>query len=163
MSLQTRFDQLEEDIISTREENKEWILDKDNEWPHPSDYLFESCPITFDAYQMGTSWSSCRNPKNIPADLYFAVGLGEETGETLSIIKKKYRDNGGILTDKKKEKLLGELSDVLYYLSSLARVCDIKMSDVAKFNQKKMLIRLKEHNEKINNSNNNGISDNGRS
>lgn len=148
MSLQTRFDQLEEDISTQREKNANWILKPENEWPHKDDYLYDTVPITFDSFQEGAAWSRCRNPANIPSDVYYAIGLGEEAGECLSIVKKTHRDKDGVLTEKNKEKMLGELGDCLFYLSNLARICGIKMSDVAIANQKKMLIRLKEWNQK---------------
>ena len=142
MSLQTRFNQLENDIAKQRELNKNWIMD--NEWPTDDDYLYDTVPITFDTYQKATHWSKCRNPKNVQTDLFYALGLGGEVGELLNYIKKQYRNDGGEITEKRREQLFGEIGDCLYYLSALAEELDFKMSEIAHQNQKKMLIRLKE-------------------
>jgi len=148
MSLQTRFDQLEDDISLKRESHKDWILQPTNEWPTDDDYLYDTVPITFDTFQEGTRWSSKRNPENVAKDLYFALGLAGETGECVDEIKKLYRNDNGLLGEKRKEKILEEAGDVLFYLAGLLDSVGIKLSSVAVANQKKMLVRLKEWNEK---------------
>ena len=161
MSLQTRFDQLEKDIAKQRELNKDWILQ--NEWPTEDDYLYDTVPITFDSFQQGASWSAERNPKDLPEDVYHSLGLAEEAGEVIGNIKKTFRDNGGQLTEKRRDNILEESGDLLFYLSNLLNSVNIKLSDVAKFNQKKMLIRLKKYREKVNNSSNTRDANNGGS
>lgn len=144
MSLQNRFDKLEQDILEQRIKNKEWILTHD--WT-TDDYLYDTVPITFDVYQQGANWSSERNPKDLPEEVYHSLGLAGEVGELIENIKKTFRDNGGQLTEKRRNNIFSEAGDVLFYLSNLLNSFDIKLSDVAIANQKKMLIRLKEWNK----------------
>lgn len=139
MSLQKRFDQLEDDIRHEREQNKDdYLNQKDDDW------YFDDTPITFDIFQDSTFWSKERNPKNIPADIFYAIGLAGESGELLNYVKKQYRSDNGELTEKRLEQIEGEIADILWYLSAYAKEVGIQMSHVAARSQKKMLVRLKE-------------------
>lgn len=51
---------------------------------------------------------------------YCGLGLGE-AGEVQGKIKKVLRDDGGVVSDEKRELILSEVGDVLWYC---ARVCD---------------------------------------
>lgn len=101
-----------------------------------------SYPITFDIYQEGTQWTA-HYPESLPTDVYTAMGLAGETGEVLEKCKKRYRDGlNGKTEEQFKEELNKELGDVLYYLAALALSHGIKLSDIAKQNQHKLLNRL---------------------
>lgn len=68
---------------------------------------------------------------------YYALGLGGEAGEVLDKIKKMVRDDGGVLTDERKQALINELGDVCWYISQMANAMDVKFSDFLKANIEK--------------------------
>lgn len=123
---------------------------KDNYWTSQdmsfSDYkgIVHNIPLSFDVFQAGTQWSYLRNPVNVPLDMYLSIGLAEEIGETVSHIKKKYRDDEGILTEKRRAKLVEEAGDALYYFAALLHSLGISLEDVAKQSQEKSVRRYKE-------------------
>lgn len=130
MSLQTRFDKIEQDILEQRLKFKE------------SDKYFE-IPITFDTYQAGTTWTAQYPTKHMPDTVYLSLGLADEVGEILGKIKKLYRDKDGNITGDFIKDIEKELGDVLYYLSALAYNLDISMERIACLNQEKLLDRLR--------------------
>ena len=71
---------------------------------------------------------------------YDGLGLGE-AGEVQGKIKKIIRDNGGIITPEHIEAIKGELSDILWYISSMCDTLGLKMEDVATYNIKKLKSR----------------------
>jgi NTP pyrophosphatase (non-canonical NTP hydrolase) len=75
--------------------------------------------------------------------LYPAMGLAGEVGEACNKIKKIYRDDGGQLTDEKRQEIKKELGGVLWYLSNLAFDLDISLEDVASENLVQLADRKK--------------------
>lgn len=73
--------------------------------------------------------------------VYPLLGLQGETGEVSEKIKKIFRDEGGKLTQGKREEIKKELGDVLWYLAQLSKELGIKFSDVAKGNLEKIFSR----------------------
>jgi NTP pyrophosphatase (non-canonical NTP hydrolase) len=69
---------------------------------------------------------------------YPAMGLAGEVGEVLNKMKKVMRDDGGVVTDARKEDLKSELGDVLWYMSALADELKITLEDVALSNIQKL-------------------------
>jgi len=65
--------------------------------------------------------------------MHWAIGLGEEAGETLSVIKHKYYGGGYDVVD-----LVGELGDTLWHIAALCEALGISMEDVALFNLAKL-------------------------
>lgn len=63
-----------------------------------------------------------------------ALGLAGEAGEVVDLLKKHLGHGHPV----DREKLKKELGDVLWYLSDLARLFDIKLSDVAEANIEKL-------------------------
>lgn len=53
------------------------------------------------------------------AVVYPALGLCSEAGEVAGQVKRIDRDDNGFLTDARRDKILDECSDVLWYLSAL--------------------------------------------
>ena len=97
--------------------------------------------ITFDKYQ-DTVRETAFYP-NIGKNLsYPALGLAEEAGEVCGKIKKIIRDDGGILSQEKKEEIVKELGDILFYISAQCWELDIKLSDVANKNIEKIRDRF---------------------
>jgi NTP pyrophosphatase (non-canonical NTP hydrolase) len=72
---------------------------------------------------------------------YPALGLCGEAGEVAEKVKKTLRDDGGVLTDERREALSRELGDVLWYLSQLATEADLDLETIAEENLDKLLSR----------------------
>lgn len=72
--------------------------------------------------------------------LYVALGLGE-AGELQGKVKKILRDDNMILTDEKREAIIGELGDVLWYAANLATELGTTLEDVAQRNLDKLFSR----------------------
>lgn len=80
---------------------------------------------------------------NVDGLVYCTLGLTGESGEFADHVKKMIRDDQGILLDGRKELLIKELGDVLWYLSSLANELDVSLETVAKVNIEKIQDRRK--------------------
>jgi NTP pyrophosphatase (non-canonical NTP hydrolase) len=79
--------------------------------------------------------------------VFNALGLAGEAGEVVEKVKKAIRLSNinnvyDSLTEEKKKGIAKELGDTLYYLSRVADMLGLKLSDVARFNQEKLLDRL---------------------
>jgi len=72
--------------------------------------------------------------------IYPTLGLCGESGEIAEKIKKIIRDDSGRITKEKKELLVKELGDVLWYISNLSSELDLSLNDVAESN----IIKLKD-------------------
>jgi len=97
--------------------------------------------MTFEEYQI-QSRKTAMYPKIGEGYVYPALGLVNEAGELTGKIKKIFRDDGGILTDEKKEAIKKELGDVLWYLAQIATEMGIPLEDIAKTNLEKLFSRL---------------------
>lgn len=65
--------------------------------------------------------------------MHWAIGLGEEAGEALSVIKHKYYGGEYNIED-----LVNELGDTLWYIAALCTASGISMQDVADYNLAKL-------------------------
>lgn len=74
---------------------------------------------------------------------YPTLGLCGETGEVAEKVKKIERDQGGVWSNKNREEIKLELSDVLWYIANLACEIDVTLEDIAVSNIKKLQSRLK--------------------
>ena len=72
---------------------------------------------------------------------YLTLGLVGEAGEIANKVKKVIRDDDGGLSSKKREELIGELGDVLWYLANLATELDTYMHVVGELNIGKLTDR----------------------
>jgi NTP pyrophosphatase (non-canonical NTP hydrolase) len=72
---------------------------------------------------------------------YPALGLCGEAGEAAEKVKKAIRDDGGELTDERREALAGELGDVLWYVAQLATEAGLDLDQIAADNLAKLLSR----------------------
>ncbi|PIP73847.1 MAG: hypothetical protein COW88_00640 [Candidatus Lloydbacteria bacterium CG22_combo_CG10-13_8_21_14_all_47_15] len=75
--------------------------------------------------------------------VYPALGLVNEAGEVAGKIKKVFRDDGSVLTEKKRDELAYELGDVLWYVSALATELGLSLDDIAGKNIEKLVLRKK--------------------
>jgi NTP pyrophosphatase (non-canonical NTP hydrolase) len=75
--------------------------------------------------------------------VYPTLGLLGEAGEVAENIKKAQRDDGGVLTEVRKDALKKELGDVLWYVAALAAEFHFNLGDVAMENLRKLNSRKK--------------------
>jgi NTP pyrophosphatase (non-canonical NTP hydrolase) len=83
------------------------------------------------------SQSVCIYPKDKAIE-YVALGLASECGELCGKIKKMLRDDNCIITNKKKEELIGEAGDCLFYLSRICQETGISLQQAMEDNIKKL-------------------------
>lgn len=72
---------------------------------------------------------------------YPILGLIGEAGELANKYKKVLRDDNGVLSEEKREALVMELSDVLWYCAALANDLGVDLNTVCELNIKKLLDR----------------------
>lgn len=72
---------------------------------------------------------------------YAALGLVGEAGEIADKVKKVLRDDGGVVTEERRQALLLELGDVCWYCNQLANLLDSTLSEVARMNIDKLYSR----------------------
>jgi NTP pyrophosphatase (non-canonical NTP hydrolase) len=73
--------------------------------------------------------------------VYPALGLCGEAGEVAEKVKKAIRDDGGELTDERREALAAELGDVLWYVAQLATEASLDLDSIAAGNLAKLRSR----------------------
>ena len=77
------------------------------------------------------------NPEDIAKMLkvfYAATGLAGEAGEVANKVKKILRDNGGVIDEATRQKVLGELGGVAWYLTAISAEFDFSVADVLQYN-----------------------------
>jgi len=80
-------------------------------------------------------------PKNAGI-AYTILGLASETGEVAGKFKKVVRDDGGVLSEERKNQLIDELGDVFWYAVRLATELGISVEEVLQRNHDKLEDRL---------------------
>lgn len=74
--------------------------------------------------------------------LYAALGLANEAGEAAGAIKKAVRDDGGEITQQRRQDVIDELGDVLWYAARVAETVDARLDEAAEANIAKVNRRL---------------------
>lgn len=93
-------------------------------------------PITLEQYQQ-LAYKNIQHHYNRKEEiLHWAVGLGEEAGESLSVIKHKYYGGHYDVAD-----IVGELGDTLWHIAALCTALGLDMEDVARVNLEKLAFR----------------------
>lgn len=97
--------------------------------------------MTFEEYQKlsrktALYWDAGKN------FIYPTLGLVGEAGEVAEKVKKILRDHGGVIDDAKKEELIKELGDVLWYIAQLATEFGVSFEKIASLNIEKLYSRL---------------------
>ena len=92
--------------------------------------------MSFGEYQSKAYKAIQSHSSNKEEVMHWAIGLGEEAGEALSVVKHKYY--GGQYSV---EEMVDELGDVLWHIASLCTALGIDMDDVAKYNMAKLNFR----------------------
>jgi len=75
--------------------------------------------------------------------IYPTLGLAGEAGEVSELVKKTIRDHDNEWSGKRKDQLMGELGDVLWYVANLCSELGLDMDEIAKMNVKKLKSRQK--------------------
>lgn len=70
--------------------------------------------------------------------LYTALGLSSEAGEVAGKVKKMIRDDSMELTHERKQQIVDELGDVLWYCAMLATELNVSLAEVAIKNIQKL-------------------------
>ena len=70
--------------------------------------------------------------------VHHAIGLGGEVGEVLNEIKKLERDDNNMLSNQRREKIIIELGDVMWYLTGICNRLNCSIEDVLKNNIEKL-------------------------
>ena len=73
--------------------------------------------------------------------VYPALGLCGEAGETAEKVKKAIRDDGGTLTEERRDAIAAELGDVLWYAAQLATEAGLELEEIAQANLDKLASR----------------------
>jgi NTP pyrophosphatase (non-canonical NTP hydrolase) len=96
--------------------------------------------MTFQEYQE-FSRKTAIYPNKDNNFIYPTLGLAGEAGEVAEKIKKVIRDDNGIVSDEKREEIIKELGDVLWYVANLSTELKISFDDVASKNIEKLQSR----------------------
>ena len=102
--------------------------------------------MTFEEYQSLSrrtakyTESEAANFNGLP--IYPVLGLLGEAGEVAEKMKKIIRDNNGVIDDERRDLLVKELGDVLWYLSQVCTDLNLSFDEVAKTNLHKLFSRL---------------------
>lgn len=91
---------------------------------------------TFDEYQRQSRIANQTHANNKEEVMHWAIGLGEEAGEVLSVVKHKYYGGQYSVED-----MIEELGDVLWYVATMCTACGLSLDDVADYNVAKLLHR----------------------
>ena len=73
--------------------------------------------------------------------VYAPRGLVGEAGEVAEKMKKAIRDDGGVITPERKEMIVKELGDVLWYIAILAVELGVDLDTIATANLEKLFSR----------------------
>ena len=66
--------------------------------------------------------------------IYPALGLAGEAGEFCNKLKKVQRDDANVLTPERREQLIGELGDIMWYVALCAFELQTDLNEVAERN-----------------------------
>lgn len=97
--------------------------------------------MDFNDYQV-ESHKTAVYPEEI-ALAYASLGLAGEAGEVSNKVKKIFRDDGGVVTDERREQIKKELGGVLWYVAECCTVFGLNMGDVAADNVAQLKSRQK--------------------
>lgn len=97
-------------------------------------------PMRFDDYQSQAARTALY-PERGNNWMYPVLGLAGEAGEVAEQAKRIVRDDGGVLTPERRERLKGELGDVLWYVAALCHELGFEMAEVAEANLEKLASR----------------------
>jgi NTP pyrophosphatase (non-canonical NTP hydrolase) len=85
-----------------------------------------------------------RRTAEYPRDAWLAypsLGLAGEAGEVAEHAKKAIRDDGGMVSDERRQAMAKELGDALWYVAQLASELGLELEDIARTNLDKLSSR----------------------
>lgn len=92
---------------------------------------------SFDEYQKrASSTSQYKKQPNPNAMIVSLFGIGSEIGTLHDIAKKQFRNNMEGLSDRRDD-IVEEIGDLLWYVAMLAKSFNVRLSDVARLNLEK--------------------------
>ncbi len=95
--------------------------------------------MDFDEYEKLARRTATFDAKERELALFnMGLSIAGEAGEIAEKLKKAIRDDGGKITDERRESLKNEIGDVLWYLSQLSRILGFPFSEAAEANIKKL-------------------------
>lgn len=94
----------------------------------------------FNEYQ-NTAFTTAVYPNKGNNLTYPVLGLGEEAGEVLGKLKKMMRDDGGVLSEERRQAFKKELGDVLWYVAATATELGFTLEEVVEANLEKLFGR----------------------
>jgi NTP pyrophosphatase (non-canonical NTP hydrolase) len=94
--------------------------------------------MDFNSYQRRASHTAIYPTDGLNGLLYTSLGLVSESGEVAGKVKKILRDNNSVMTDERKEQLIDELGDVLWYCAMIANELKTNLGAVAARNIDKL-------------------------
>lgn len=97
--------------------------------------------LTFKDYQAGAQKTAVYPGRGEGNWIYPALGLAGESGEICEKIKKALRDDGGRMTEERRQLLKKELGDVLWYVATMCSELGFALEDVAAGNLAKLAAR----------------------
>lgn len=74
--------------------------------------------------------------------IYTTIGLANEAGEVLGQVKKMIRDDDSILTEERKNKIIAETSDCMWYITRICVELGITLEELMQINHDKLEDRL---------------------
>ena len=97
--------------------------------------------MTLNEYQ-AFAWKTAIYPRKGRNVTYPALGLCGESGEVAEKVKKAIRDDRGKITSERREEIIKESGDVMWYLAAIASELKMSLEDIAKANIKKLASRV---------------------
>ena len=100
--------------------------------------------MEFNEYQEEAGWTDLGTSAQdnlVPGWMYYVLGIGGETGELLEKVKKLFRDDKGELSDERKDSIILEMGDILWYMARLCSHLDIDFDDIPLRNIEKLSSR----------------------
>ena len=95
--------------------------------------------MTFKEYQNSTHETAIYpSSTEMEAVTYCTLGLASESAEICGKLKKIMRDNNSIMTPERKQAIVAELGDVMWYVSELCTSLGVSMEEVAQSNLEKL-------------------------
>jgi len=92
-------------------------------------------------------WAFASYPERDNNLVYPALGMAGESGEVAEKVKKLWRNEGqtgaASLSEQKKQELVKEIGDVLWYVNAMARELGVPLEEVARVNAEKLADRAK--------------------
>ena len=91
-----------------------------------------------DTLEKYTKFQKSTEIKNTFSLQYMAIGIAGEIGEVLNEIKKLERDDNNVLANPRREKIITELGDVMWYFTGICNRLNCSIEDVLKNNIEKL-------------------------